>query len=194
MAQSLIQHERIQTTPAKAKELKRVVERLITLGKKGDIASRRLAFDRLRDRFTVQRLFDELAPRYSSRAGGYTRVLRLAHRRLGDSAEMAVIEFVDRPLGALSAPQKSEADESKSEENAETSPDKKVSKKKTAKKAKKKPKKKATKKTTKKAKKKASTSKKAKKKTKKKASTGSKKSQSKKATKKTKKKTKKKSS
>ena len=95
MAQALIKHEQIKTTLPKAKELRPVVEKLITLGKKGDLASRRLAFARLRDEAAVKKLFDTLAPRYEERAGGYTRVLKAGHR-YGDMAPMAFIEFVDR--------------------------------------------------------------------------------------------------
>ena len=98
MANNLITHEHVVTTVAKAKELRRVVDRLITLGKKGNLASRRLAFDRTRNRDTVVKLFDVLAARYASRNGGYTRVLRLDDTRWGDGTEMAVVELVDRPI------------------------------------------------------------------------------------------------
>ncbi len=96
MAVSLIMHEQIQTTVAKAKELRRVVDRLVTLGKKQDLNSRRLAFARLRDDDAVKKLFSELATRFNTRPGGYTRVLRLDGTRWGDGAEVAVIELVDR--------------------------------------------------------------------------------------------------
>jgi large subunit ribosomal protein L17 len=95
MAQALIKHEQIVTTLPKAKELRPVVERLITLGKRGDLHARRLAFARLRDEAMTKKLFDVLGPRYQERQGGYTRVLK-AGFRYGDSAPMAVIELVDR--------------------------------------------------------------------------------------------------
>ena len=99
MAQALLKHEQIVTTLPKAKELKRVVEKLITLGKKGNLHSRRLAFNQIRDKDMVSKLFDNLAKRYSDRKGGYTRVLK-AGFRYGDSAPMAVIELVDRDENA----------------------------------------------------------------------------------------------
>ena len=95
MAQALIKHEQIVTTLPKAKELRPVVERLITLGKRGDLHARRLAFARLRDDAVTKKLFEVLGPRYAERAGGYTRVLKAGYR-YGDSAPMAVIELVDR--------------------------------------------------------------------------------------------------
>jgi large subunit ribosomal protein L17 len=98
MANQLIQHERIKTTVQKAKELRRVVDRLITLGKNNTLASRRLAFDRIRNRENVLKLFNELAPRYANRKGGYTRILKLDGVRLGDGAQLAYIELVDRPI------------------------------------------------------------------------------------------------
>ena len=94
MAQALIKHEQIVTTLPKAKDLRPVVERLITLGKRGDLHARRLAFARIRCEAMTKKLFDVLGPRYQERAGGYTRVLK-AGFRYGDSAPMAVIEFVD---------------------------------------------------------------------------------------------------
>ena len=102
MAQALLKHEQIVTTLPKAKELKRVVEKLITLGKKGNLHSRRLAFNQIRDKDMVSKLFDNLAKRYSDRKGGYTRVLK-AGFRYGDSAPMAVIELVDRDENARGA-------------------------------------------------------------------------------------------
>ena len=102
MAQALLKHEQILTTLPKAKELKRVVEKLITLGKKGNLHSRRLAFNQIRDKDMVSKLFDNLAKRYSDRKGGYTRVLK-AGFRYGDSATMAVIELVDRDENAKGA-------------------------------------------------------------------------------------------
>jgi large subunit ribosomal protein L17 len=95
MAQALIKHEQIVTTLPKAKELRPVVERLITLGKRGDLHARRLAHARLRDDAMTRKLFEVLGPRYQERNGGYTRVLK-AGFRYGDSAPMAVIELVDR--------------------------------------------------------------------------------------------------
>lgn len=97
MANSVIEKEQIVTTVQKAKEVRRVVDRLITLGKSGKPASRRLAFDRTRSNLVVSKLFTTLADRYKARAGGYTRVLKVADRRWGDAAEMAVLELVDHP-------------------------------------------------------------------------------------------------
>ena len=102
MSQALLKHEQIVTTLPKAKELKRVVEKLISLGKKGNLHSRRLAFNQIRDKDMVSKLFDNLAKRYSDRKGGYTRVLK-AGFRYGDSAPMAVIELVDRDENAKGA-------------------------------------------------------------------------------------------
>ena len=95
MAQALIKHEQIVTTLPKAKELRPVVERLITLGKRGDLHARRLAHARLRDDDMTKKLFEVLGPRYEERAGGYCRIMK-AGFRYGDSAPMAVIELVDR--------------------------------------------------------------------------------------------------
>lgn len=95
MAGSLVDHELIKTTLPKAKELRRVIEPLITLAKKGGVANRRLAFSRTRDRKTVTKLFDELASRFENRAGGYTRILKCGFRA-GDNAPMAYIELLDR--------------------------------------------------------------------------------------------------
>lgn len=97
MANAVIEKEQITTTVQKAKEIRRVVDRLVTLGKTGTPAARRLAFDRTRSDAIVKKLFTTLADRYKSRAGGYTRVLKIADRRWGDAAEMAVLELVDRP-------------------------------------------------------------------------------------------------
>lgn len=96
MSVSLLRHEAIKTTLPKAKELRRVVEPLITLGKKPSLANRRLAFDRLRDREIVGKLFDEIGPRFASRNGGYLRILKCGFR-VGDKAPMAFIELMDRP-------------------------------------------------------------------------------------------------
>ncbi len=98
MANSLLRHEVIKTTLPKAKELRRVVEPMITLGKKPSLANRRLAFNRLRDRDMVVKLFDELGPRYANRNGGYLRILKFGFRD-GDNAPMALIELLDRPEG-----------------------------------------------------------------------------------------------
>jgi large subunit ribosomal protein L17 len=96
LAQSLFRHELITTTLPKAKELRREAEPLITLAKKDSLAHRRLAFDRLRDREMVTKLFKELGPRYAKRPGGYLRILKSGFRR-GDSAPLAIVELVDRP-------------------------------------------------------------------------------------------------
>jgi large subunit ribosomal protein L17 len=95
MAASLIKHEQIVTTLAKAKDLKRVMDKYITLAKRGDLNSRRLAAARMRDEAMVKKLFDTLGPRYKDRAGGYTRVVKAGFRH-GDSAPVAVVELVDR--------------------------------------------------------------------------------------------------
>ncbi|MBP8308963.1 MAG: 50S ribosomal protein L17 [Burkholderiaceae bacterium] len=96
MCNSLLRHEVIKTTLPKAKELRRVVEPLITLGKKPSLANRRLAFDRLRDREMVVKIFNDLGPRYANRNGGYLRILKFGFR-IGDNAPMAYIELMDRP-------------------------------------------------------------------------------------------------
>ncbi|MBI3523083.1 MAG: 50S ribosomal protein L17 [Betaproteobacteria bacterium] len=96
MTNSLLRHETIQTTLPKAKELRRVVEPMITLGKKPSLANRRLAFDRLRDREMVVKLFAEIGPRYAQRNGGYLRILKMGFR-LGDNAPMALVELLDQP-------------------------------------------------------------------------------------------------
>ena len=96
MCVSLLRHEAIKTTLPKAKELRRVVEPLITLAKTPTLANRRLAFNRLRDRDIVTKLFNELGPRYKARPGGYTRILKMGFR-VGDNAPMAFVELVDRP-------------------------------------------------------------------------------------------------
>jgi len=96
MAASLMRHELIKTTLPKAKELRRVAEPLITLGKSDSVANRRLAFSRLRDREIVTKLFNELGPRYSERPGGYLRIMKCG-LRAGDKAPMAYVELVDRP-------------------------------------------------------------------------------------------------
>lgn len=96
MAASLVRHEMIKTTVPKAKELRRVIEPLITKAKNDSVANRRLAFARLRDREVVTKLFNELGPRYQERPGGYVRILKCGFRA-GDSAPMAIVELVDRP-------------------------------------------------------------------------------------------------
>ena len=98
MAVSLLRHEAIKTTLPKAKELRRVVEPIITLGKKPSLANRRLAFDRLRDRDMVVKVFDVLGPRFATRNGGYLRILKCGFRQ-GDNAPMALVELLDRPEG-----------------------------------------------------------------------------------------------
>jgi large subunit ribosomal protein L17 len=102
MTVSLLKHEAIRTTLPKAKELRRVAEPIITLGKNPTLANKRLAFDRLRDRDTVVKLFDELGPRYKARNGGYLRILKFGFRQ-GDNAPMALVELVDRPEPAEDA-------------------------------------------------------------------------------------------
>jgi large subunit ribosomal protein L17 len=96
MTVSLLRHEEIRTTLPKAKELRRVVEPMITLGKKPSLANRRLVFDRLRDRGIVEKLFDDLGPRYAKRNGGYLRILKIGFRN-GDNAPMALVVLMDRP-------------------------------------------------------------------------------------------------
>lgn len=103
MMNSLIEHEAIKTTLPKAKELRRVIEPMITLAKTPTLANKRLAFDRLRDRDSVVKLFAELGPRYQTRPGGYTRILKMGFRQ-GDNAPMAYVELVDRPTADDSAP------------------------------------------------------------------------------------------
>ena len=113
MTVSLLRHEEIKTTLPKAKELRRVVEPMITLGKKPSLANRRLAFDRLRDRGIVEKLFDDLGPRYAKRNGGYLRILKAGFRN-GDNAPMALVMLMDRPEGEPE--QKPEEKKKKSEE------------------------------------------------------------------------------
>ena len=97
MSNSLLRHEIIKTTLPKAKELRRVVEPMITLGKKPSLSNRRLAFNRLRDRDNVVKLFSELGPRFQTRNGGYLRILKYGFRK-GDNAPMALVELLDRPV------------------------------------------------------------------------------------------------
>ncbi|MDB4307780.1 50S ribosomal protein L17 [Gammaproteobacteria bacterium] len=96
MSASLIEHETIRTTVPKAKELRRVVEPLITLAKEDSVANRRLAFDRLRSKQSVGKLFNELGPRFKERPGGYLRILKIGHRA-GDAAPMAIVQLMDQP-------------------------------------------------------------------------------------------------
>ena len=98
LATAVLRHETIKTTLPKAKELRRVVEPLITLGKTDSLSNRRLAFARLRDRDIVGKLFTDIGPHYQARAGGYTRILKTGNRK-GDNAPMAIVQLVDRPLG-----------------------------------------------------------------------------------------------
>ena len=107
MTNSLLKHEAIKTTLPKAKELRRVAEPIITLGKNPSLANRRLAFNRLRDRDMVVKVFDELGPRYATRNGGYLRILKMGFRQ-GDNAPMALVELMDRPEPATE-PTKEEA-------------------------------------------------------------------------------------
>ncbi|MGI9384083.1 MAG: 50S ribosomal protein L17 [Methyloligellaceae bacterium] len=120
MAAALIKHEQIVTTLPKAKELRRVADRLITLAKRGDLHARRLAVSRIRDEAMVKKLFETLGPRYKDRPGGYTRVLKAGYR-YGDSAPMAVIELVDRDpdaRGQDSGPTQDQAEEAEVEAEA----------------------------------------------------------------------------
>lgn len=103
LSNALLKHEAIVTTLPKAKELRRVVEPMITLGKKPSLSNRRLAFNRLRDRDNVVKLFDDLGPRFMSRPGGYVRILKYGFRK-GDNAPMAWVELVDRAEGTAQAP------------------------------------------------------------------------------------------
>jgi large subunit ribosomal protein L17 len=103
LSNALLKHEVIVTTLPKAKELRRVVEPMITLGKKPSLSNRRLAFDRLRDRDNVVKLFDDLGPRFMARPGGYVRILKYGFRK-GDNAPMALVELVDRADAPAQAP------------------------------------------------------------------------------------------
>ena len=105
MSASLIEHEQIVTTLQKAKELRPIVEKLVTLGKKGDLAARRQAISQIRDEDQVRKLFATIAPRYAARHGGYLRIMKAGFRH-GDNADMAVIEFVDRDVSAKGAADK----------------------------------------------------------------------------------------
>ncbi|WP_295809126.1 50S ribosomal protein L17 [uncultured Nitratireductor sp.] len=118
MAASLIEHEQIVTTLPKAKELRPIVEKLVTLGKRGDLHARRQAVSAIRDESLVKRLFDTLAPRYAERNGGYTRIMKAGFRH-GDNAPMAVIEFVDRDLEAKGAADRARLEAEGGNEEAE---------------------------------------------------------------------------
>ena len=112
MAVSLLQHETIRTTLPKAKELRRVVEPLITMGKRDSLANRRVAFARLRDEAVVTKLFEDLGPRFNARAGGYTRILKMDPRP-GDSAPMALMQLVDKPVPVATAEEPAPAKKAK---------------------------------------------------------------------------------
>ena len=105
MVCSIIEHEQIKTTVPKAKELKRIIDKIITLGKRGDLHARRIASSRIRQDDAVKKLFDILGPRYKERSGGYSRVLKAGYR-YGDMAPMAIIELVDRDVSAKGASDK----------------------------------------------------------------------------------------
>jgi large subunit ribosomal protein L17 len=117
MTVSLLRHEEITTTLPKAKELRRVVEPMITLGKKPSLANRRLAFDRLRDRDIVAKLFDDLGPRYAKRNGGYLRILKTGFRK-GDNAPLALVSLMDRADELAEAPKADEKKPKKKEAKA----------------------------------------------------------------------------
>jgi len=125
MTVSLLRHEEITTTLPKAKELRRVVEPMITLGKKPSLANRRLAFDRLRDRGIVEKLFDDLGPRYAKRNGGYLRILKTGFRK-GDNAPLALVTLMDR--AEQGAEPKAEEPKKKKADKAEKAEDKKAAK------------------------------------------------------------------
>jgi large subunit ribosomal protein L17 len=117
MTVSLLRHEEIKTTLPKAKELRRVAEPMITLGKKPSLANRRLAFDRLRDRSIVEKLFDDLGPRYAKRHGGYVRILKMGFRK-GDNAPLALVTLMDRPDADAADADKKEEKKPKAEKKA----------------------------------------------------------------------------
>ena len=125
MTVSLLRHEEIRTTLPKAKELRRVAEPMITLGKKPSLANRRLAFDRLRDRAIVAKLFDDLGPRFAKRNGGYTRILKIGFRN-GDNAPLALVMLTERAEEATTA---AAGDEQQSEKKAQKKTEKKAEKK-----------------------------------------------------------------
>ncbi len=117
MVCSVIEHEQIKTTVPKAKELKRIIDKVITLGKKGDLHARRIAVSRIRQVKAVQKLFEVLGPRYKERNGGYSRVLKAGYR-YGDMAPMAIIELVDRDVTAKGAVDKARLAEQEESESA----------------------------------------------------------------------------
>jgi large subunit ribosomal protein L17 len=126
MTVSLLRHEEISTTLPKAKELRRVAERAITLGKKPSLANRRLAFDRLRDRDIVEKLFDVLGPRYAKRSGGYLRILKTGFRK-GDNASLALVSLLDRPeVADREAPGEDKKAAKKTEKKVEKKAEKKA--------------------------------------------------------------------
>ncbi len=135
MTNSLLTHEVIKTTLPKAKELRRVAEPLITLGKTATLSNRRLAFDRLRDRDVVTKLFAELGPRYASRPGGYLRILKFGFR-VGDNAPMAIVELMDRPESGSGIDEDDKTKEKPAKEAKPAKPAKAVKEPKGAKKAK----------------------------------------------------------
>ncbi|MCG6115372.1 MAG: 50S ribosomal protein L17 [Mesorhizobium sp.] len=118
MAASLIEHEQIVTTLPKAKELRPIVEKLVTLGKRGNLHARRQAISQIRNETMAKRLFDEIAPRYADRNGGYLRIMKAGYR-FGDNAPMAVIEFVDRDVSAKGAADKARMEAEADSENRE---------------------------------------------------------------------------
>jgi large subunit ribosomal protein L17 len=124
LANSVIDKEQVVTTVQKAKEVRRVVDRLITLGKKATPAARRMAFDRTRDELIVKKLFTVLSDRYKSRAGGYTRILKLSDRRWGDAAEMAMIELVDHAKIDRKRKKKAEGEDAAKKSEAKTGEEK----------------------------------------------------------------------
>jgi large subunit ribosomal protein L17 len=128
MAASLLLHETVKTTLPKAKELRRVVEPLITLAKEDGVSRRRRAFDRLRDGAAVGRLFTELGPRFKDRPGGYLRILKMGFRR-GDAAPMALVQLLDKPEAVPEAQKKAEADMEAAKKSAKKKTKKKTSKK-----------------------------------------------------------------
>ena len=130
MTVSLLRHEEIRTTLPKAKELRRVVEPMITLGKKASLANRRLAFDRLRDRSIVEKLFDDLGPRFAKRNGGYLRILKMGFRN-GDNAPMAVVMLTEQAAEGSAEPQGD--DKKKPEKKGDKKAEKKSDEKKQAK-------------------------------------------------------------
>src|SRR5436190_317383 len=127
MTVSLLRHEEIRTTLPKAKELRRVAEPMITLGKKPSLANRRLAFDRLRDRAIVAKLFDDLGPRYAKRNGGYLRILKMGFRK-GDNAPLALVMLTERTEEAAAAAGEGQKSEKKSEKQSEKQSEKKSEK------------------------------------------------------------------